>query len=106
MRRDPVFGPVVLVGLGGTLTEVLRTVAVRVCPVAPEDVDEMLDECPAGRLLGATGADPAPVLATIAALSRLALEHPEVLDVDVNPLFAGPAGPVAADALVVLAPDP
>src|SRR5207237_3911750 len=56
VRRDPLFGPVVLVGLGGALTEALADVAVRVCPVSPEDLEEMLDECSVGRLLAA--ADP------------------------------------------------
>jgi acyl-CoA synthetase (NDP forming) len=102
MRRDPLFGPVVLAGVGGTLTEVLHDVAVRACPVSAEDPAEMLAECAVGRLLAATGAEPAPVLETIAALSRLATEHPEIAEVDVNPLFVGPHGAWAADALVVL----
>jgi len=102
MRHDPLFGPVVLLGVGGVLTEVLRQVAVRLCPVADEDLDEMLDECPAGRLLAGTGADPAPVERVVAALSCLALDHPEIREVDVNPLVAGPEGAVAADALVVI----
>jgi acyl-CoA synthetase (NDP forming) len=106
MRRDPVFGPVVLLGAGGSLAEVLHDVAVRLCPPAPEDLREMLDECAAGRLLAAAGADSVPALDVVAALSHLALEHPEVMEVDVNPLFAGRDGAVAADALVVLHRDP
>jgi acyl-CoA synthetase (NDP forming) len=102
MRRDPLFGPVVLVGLGGALTEVFRQVATRVCPVAPEDLDEMVDECPAGTLLAAAGAPVEPVLSVILALSRMGLEHPEIQEIDVNPLFAGPDGVAAADALVAL----
>jgi succinyl-CoA synthetase beta subunit len=102
MRRDPLFGPVVLVGVGGALTEAIGEVAVRVCPVSVEDLDEMLDECAVGRLMEASGLDRAPVLKALEAIARLALEHPEIEEVDVNPLFAGPAGVVAADALVVL----
>ena len=105
MRRDPAFGPVVLIGLGGTLTEVLRDLAVRLCPVAEEDLEEMLDECAAGGVVAAAGADPGLVLAVVDALSRLALDHPEVREVDVNPLFAGPAGVAAADALIVMSDD-
>ena len=102
MRRDPVFGPVVLVGLGGTLTEALADVAVRMCPVSPEDLEEMLDECSVGRLLAAADAPGEPVRAVLQALSWLAIEQAEIEEVDVNPLFAGPDGVAAADALVVL----
>jgi acyl-CoA synthetase (NDP forming) len=102
MRRDHAFGPVVLLGVGGTLTEVLHDVAVRVCPVAPEDLEEMVGESAVGKLLAARGVDPAPVLEVVAALARLGLERDEIEEVDVNPLFAGPDGVVAADALVVL----
>jgi acetate---CoA ligase (ADP-forming) len=102
MRHDPVFGPVVLLGVGGTLTEVLKDVSVRLVPPSKEDLEEMLDECAVGRLLARTGADPSGLLATVAGLARLATEHPEVREVDVNPIFVGKAGTAAADALVVL----
>lgn len=102
MRRDPLFGPVVLVGLGGTLTEALKDVSVRLCPVTREDVEEMPDESMAGRLLDAAGASRQHVQEVIAGLSRLAVEQPQIEEVDVNPLFAGPEGAAAADALVVL----
>jgi len=102
MRRDAVFGPVVLVGLGGTLTEALHDVAVRVCPVSREDLEEMLEECSVGRLLAAAEAPEEPVRAVLQSLSWLAVEQPHVEEVDVNPLFAGPEGVAAADALVVL----
>jgi acetate---CoA ligase (ADP-forming) len=102
MRRDPMFGPVVLLGVGGALTEVLREVAVRVCPLSAEDLPEMLDECAAGRLLRAAGVDPAAVLDVVTKLSLLAMDHPEIEEVDVNPLFAGVEGVMAADALIIL----
>jgi acyl-CoA synthetase (NDP forming) len=105
MRHDPLFGPVVLLGVGGTLTEVLKEVSVRVAPVAVEDLDEMLEECVVGRMLEKAGADPAPLKDTLAALSRLAAERPDIGEVDVNPMFAGPDGAFAADALVVLRRD-
>ena len=102
MRRDPLFGPVVLVGLGGTLTEAWHDVAARGCPLSPEDLEEMLEESSVGRLLRAAGAPAEPVQAVAQALSWLAVEHPDIEEVDVNPLFAGPDGVAAADALVVL----
>ncbi|HEX2090290.1 MAG TPA: acetate--CoA ligase family protein [Actinomycetota bacterium] len=102
MRRDPLFGPVVLLGLGGTLTEALQDVSVRLCPVSREDVEEMPEESMAGRLLDAAGASRDHVHEVLTALSRMALEQPEIEEVDVNPLFAGPDGAAAADALVIL----
>ena len=100
------FGPVVLLGAGGTLTEILKDVAVRLVPPAAEDLDEMLEECAVGRMLRRTGADPEPLRRTIAGLARLALEHPEIREVDVNPMFVGQDGAAAADALVVLGQAP
>ncbi len=106
MRRDPLFGPVVLLGAGGTMTEVMHDVACRVVPVAPEDLDEMLDECAVGRLLRATGADATGLKGVVRALAELAVGEPRVAEVDVNPLFVAPDGTVrAADALVVLGED-
>ena len=91
MRRDPAFGPVVLLGVGGTLTEVLHDVAVRVAPASPEDLEEMPDECAVGRCCDAAGGGPRRAAAdVVAALARLALDHPEIAEVDVNPLFVGP----------------
>ncbi len=103
MRRDPLFGPVVLLGLGGSLTEVLRDVAVRACPPSPEDLEEMPDESAVGRVLDAAGADRQAATDVVAALSRLALDHPDVSEVDVNPLFVSRTGALAADALIVMA---
>jgi acyl-CoA synthetase (NDP forming) len=102
MRHDPVFGPVVLLGVGGTLTEVLKDVSVRLVPPSKEDLGEMLEECAVGRLVARTGGDVSGLLATVAGLARLATDHPEVREVDVNPIFVGKDGAVAADALVVL----
>ena len=104
MRRDPLFGPVVLVGVGGTLTEVLHDVAVRPCPVSPEDLEELFDECAAGRLIRSAGGTVESVASVLQALSALGLGHPDVEEVDVNPLFVGPGRAVAADALVVMRP--
>jgi acyl-CoA synthetase (NDP forming) len=102
MRHDRVFGPVVLLGVGGTLTEVLKDVSVRLVPPSEEDLDEMLEECAVGRLVARIGGDAGALRATVAGLARLAAEHPEIREVDVNPIFVGPDGTAAADALVVL----
>ncbi|HEY1330990.1 MAG TPA: acetate--CoA ligase family protein [Actinomycetota bacterium] len=102
MRHDSAFGAVVLVGVGGALTEALKQVSVRVCPVSVEDLEEMLQESVIGAMLDRAGADPEPLKQAVAALSRLAADHPEIREVDVNPMFVGEAGTCAADALVVV----
>lgn len=106
MRRDPLFGPVVVAGLGGTLTEVFDDVAIRLSPIGTSEADAMLDDLRAARLLGGVRGRPAvdrsAVASMIVALGRLGAERPDVLEVDLNPVIASEAGAVAVDALVVL----
>jgi acyl-CoA synthetase (NDP forming) len=106
-RRDPSFGPVVLVGLGGVLTEILDDVVIRLAPVSEDEAARMLGELRGSRILagvrGRAPADRAGAAAMIAALSRLVMERPDVLEIDCNPVIASADGVVAVDALVVLA---
>jgi acyl-CoA synthetase (NDP forming) len=107
VRRDPTFGPAVMVGLGGILTEVLDDVAIRLAPVPLTEARAMLDELRGARILdgvrGRPAADREAVAAMLVALSRLAVDRPDILEIDLNPVIAGPDGAVAVDALVVLA---
>jgi hypothetical protein len=104
MRRDAQFGQVVLLGAGGTFTDVLQDVTCRVVPLSDEDLDEMLDECAVGRLLRANGTDPAGLKGVLRSLSNLGTDNDWTAEVDANPVFVGRDGSVrAADALVVLA---
>ena len=105
---DPVFGPVVMAGLGGIFAEILRDVAVRPAPVTPTEAMEMLRSLKAFPVLnGARGAQPADLsaaAAAIAALSVFAAQHVDtVSEVDINPLLVRPAGKgaVALDALII-----
>ena len=106
VRRDPLFGPVVVAGLGGTLTEVLDDVAIRLAPIGAAEADAMLDDLRGARLLGGVrgrpAVDRAAVVSMIVALGRLAVDRGDVLEVDLNPVIASAAGAVAVDALVVL----
>jgi acetate---CoA ligase (ADP-forming) len=104
-RRDPRFGPLVLVGLGGVYAEVLRDVAVA---LAPADADELagliLSLRGASLLTGARGRAPVDISAVAqaaASLSRLAADHPEIAEIEVNPLLATPDGAIGLDARVV-----
>ena len=106
VERDEQFGPVVLVGLGGVLTEVLDDVALRLAPVPPGAAREMLDGLRgAPLLLGYRGA-PAVNLGTvcdlIVAVGRLAVERPDIVELDLNPVIATEAAATIVDALVVL----
>lgn len=107
-KRDPVFGPVVLVGLGGVFAEVLQDVAVRPAPVDEAEAMAMLRSLKAFVVLdGARGrprADLAAAASAIAALSRYAAQHAaDIAEIDINPLLVRPAGEgaVALDALIV-----
>ena len=107
--RDPQFGPVVMFGLGGVLTEALADVVFRVAPLERPDAEDMLDALRGASLLdpfrGEAAADREALIHTLLGLSRLALERPDVAEVDINPLIAGPDGGVTAvDALVALRP--
>ncbi|MFD1112007.1 acetate--CoA ligase family protein [Pseudoroseomonas ludipueritiae] len=107
-KRDPVFGPVVVVGLGGIFAEIIQDVAVRPTPVEEAEAMEMLRSLKAFPVLdGARGrprADLPAAARAIAALSRFAAAHAgEVAEIDINPLLLLPEGQgaVALDALLV-----
>ena len=106
LRRDPQFGPAVLVGLGGVLTEVLDDVAIRLAPLDAAAAGAMLDDLRGARLLGGVrgrpAVDRAAVVAMLVALGRLGMERPDILEVDLNPVIASAGGAIAVDALVVL----
>lgn len=103
---DPVFGPVVMFGLGGVFVEVLRDVAFRVAPVTPGDADDMLREIKGSRVLaGVRGEAPRDVGAlrdAIGKLSTLALSHPEIREIDLNPVIAHEKGISIVDCRVIL----
>jgi acetyltransferase len=96
MRRDPQFGPLVMFGLGGIYVELLHDVAFRIAPFGLAEARRMIDETAAGRLLrGLRGQPPADVDAVagvIVQLAGIALAHPQIQEIDINPLVAYPAG--------------
>jgi acyl-CoA synthetase (NDP forming) len=110
-RDDPLVGPVVLVGTGGRLAEVLRDAALRPAPVDAAGARAMLGEVRglSALIAGARGqprGDLRAVIDVIVALSRLALlPGLPVLEAEINPLLVGDAGAVALDGLVVLRAD-
>jgi acetate---CoA ligase (ADP-forming) subunit beta len=104
LHRDAQFGPCVMLGIGGVLTEALADVAFRLVPVERVDAEELLDDLETQALLGPVRGEP-PVDRTVVvdlvlALSRLAEADPAIVSVDVNPLVVVDGRPVAVDALV------
>jgi acetate---CoA ligase (ADP-forming) len=104
--HDALFGPVVMVGLGGVFVEVLRDVSFRVPPFGRDEAERMVRELRAFPLLeGARGQKPADTRAlvdVIMQVQRLAMDLAgEVRELDINPLVVRPRGAVALDALVV-----
>jgi acyl-CoA synthetase (NDP forming) len=104
--RDRLFGPVVMFGLGGIFTEALHDVAFAVAPLSDEDVEELLDAIEAKVLLGpfrgSPAVDRAALSAVIKAVAQMGEDHPEIREIDVNPLLFDGAQPVAVDALIAL----
>jgi acetyltransferase len=105
--NDEAFGPVVALGLGGVLTEVLKDVAYRVAPFDLETAREMIAELRGAKLFegyrGRPAADKEALARTLVAASQMAAAlAPRLKDLDINPVFVGADGVVAADALVVL----
>ena len=109
--RDPDFGPMVMVGLGGIFVEVLADVAFRICPIARIDAEEMLDELKGAAILkGARGRQAVSREAIIDVLLKvggdkgLLLKHADdFMEADINPLIVSETGAVAVDARFILA---
>jgi acyl-CoA synthetase (NDP forming) len=107
--NDPGFGPVVALGLGGVLTEVMKDVVYRVAPFDLETAREMIGELRGARLFegyrGKPAADKEALAQALVAVSGMAVAlGPRIAELDINPVFVRPAGQgvAAADALIVL----
>jgi hypothetical protein len=104
-QNDPVFGPVITVGAGGVLAELIADVSVRLAPVDRQQALSMLGSTRLGRLLqgfrGAPRADSEALARQIVALSEVAWANRDRFDgIDLNPVLALPEGAYALDALI------
>lgn len=94
LKKEPGLGTLVVVGLGGIYVETFKDVAMRFAPLLPSDIDEMLNELKSlPLLLGARGSEPIDLEQLkeyIARLSQIAIEFPEIEELDINPLLAFP----------------
>lgn len=105
VKKDPVFGQVLMFGLGGVLTEVFRDVSFRVCPVSKADAIGMIGELRGKVLLGGYRGSPVVDVDSLASLivdlSRVAVSN-DVVELDINPLIASSRGFFIVDARVML----
>lgn len=106
LSRDPVFGPVVLFGAGGKAVEVLDDKALGLPPLTDDLSHAMIARTRVSRLLGGYRDEPAADLTAIAgvldAISAMAVDLPDIVELDVNPLRADPRGVLALDARIVV----
>jgi acyl-CoA synthetase (NDP forming) len=105
-RRDLRFGPIALVGIGGLYAEVLEDTAVALAPTTFDEAVELIRSLRGASLL--TGVRNRPPLAVeaaaraLVAVSEAAAEHPEIAEIEVNPLLVLPDGALGLDARIVL----
>jgi acyl-CoA synthetase (NDP forming) len=104
MVQDQSFGPVLACGAGGSTAELLNDVAVRITPVTDVDAAEMLRTLKSFPLLtgyrGGPARDLAAIESVVLRVSAMVEAHPEIVELDCNPLIAGPDGALVVDARV------
>ena len=103
-KRDPVFGPAIMFGLGGVFVELLRDVSLRIIPAKRDDLHGMMKETKGYKLLagyrGRKGVNIDAIIDVLESVSRLMMKEECVLELDLNPLFASEEGVVCVDARV------
>lgn len=108
MKRDPYFGPILMFGLGGIYVEVLKDVTFRLAPIRELGAKRMIESIRAYPILeGIRGQQPSDlniIIECLERLSQLACEHPEISEIDINPLTVYPEkqGAVVVDARIIL----
>ena len=106
VTRDPQFGLVVMLGLGGIFAEAIRDAAFRLVPISEVDASDLIDDLANQRMLGALRGELAverdALVDTLLALASTATEVPGVVSIDLNPLIIADGVPVAVDALIEL----
>lgn len=106
LKRDPVFGHVIMFGLGGIFVEILKDVNFRVCPVEDKDIDSMIDTLQTSRILyGVRGKKPVNfklLKRAIKKISGIPAKYPNLEELDINPLIINNETGKIADARIVL----
>jgi acetyl-CoA synthetase (ADP-forming) len=104
--KDPQFGPAIMFGLGGVFVEVLKDVTFRIAPITEDEASEMISEVKAYPLLkGYRNTPPADLKAITKILvntSKLVMDHPEIKELDLNPIMVYEKGAKTVDARIIL----
>jgi len=106
VSTDAQFGPVIMFGLGGILVEILKDVSFRIVPLTRRDAAEMIREIKGYPVLegyrGQEAVNTGVLEDFILKLSDFVQQHPEISEIDLNPIFAYSDGAVAVDARIIL----
>lgn len=106
IMSDPVFGPVILFGLGGIFTELIGDFSCRVAPITDEEANQMIHEIKASRIFeGVRGIPPRDLnslRSILVNVSEFSVNHPEIQEMDLNPIFSFEKGALIADARIIL----
>jgi acetyltransferase len=106
MKKDPIFGPTVLFGLGGIFTEALKDTSIRIAPISKEVAQKMIHEIHGINILtGLRGEKPIDfesIADVIVKISKLAMEHPEIIEIDLNPVMVRSNEAEIVDARVMV----
>ncbi|MDX8449430.1 bifunctional acetate--CoA ligase family protein/GNAT family N-acetyltransferase [Mesorhizobium captivum] len=108
MNLDPMFGPVILFGAGGTAVEVLNDTAIALPPLDDVLAGDVIDATRMGRLLAGyrdrKPADRGAIIAALNGLSQMVVDFPCLVSLDINPLLADAEGVIALDARIEIDP--
>jgi acetyltransferase len=106
MNRDPQFGPVILFGLGGIMVEIFQDVSLRLLPLTKDDAVSMIQEIKGYGLIsgyrGRPAVDEQALADCLLTVARLAEGSPEIIEIDLNPVFAYPEGILVADVRMIV----
>lgn len=103
---DEIFGPVLMVGMGGIFVEILKDVSFRVCPVNEKEATEMIKELKSYPVLsgirGESSIDFKELVKLLTSVSKIMIDNPEIKEIDLNPVRAYEKGLICLDIRIAL----
>jgi acetyltransferase len=106
MSQDPIFGPVLMFGLGGIFVEILKDVAFRAIPLSPYDAKSMINQIKASKVFdgvrGGLAVDKDALAELLLTVSNIIENHPDIIELDLNPVIAYDKGYAIADARIIV----